>query len=89
MQLAIAEADVACGGEQLVQQGSPLLIGTGVVRPQQGEQIAFGLIGNHFDDVGQVLPFRGKQVWVGQISRDIGIRFTIHSPTLVTSELLT
>jgi hypothetical protein len=35
------------------------------------------------------IQYRGKQVWVGQISRDIGIRFTIHSPTLVTSELLT
>jgi len=35
MQLAIADADVASGGEQLMQQGSPLLIGTGVVRLQQ------------------------------------------------------
>ena len=28
MQLAIGDADVACGGEQLMQQGSPLLIDT-------------------------------------------------------------
>jgi hypothetical protein len=35
MQLAIADADVACSGEQLMQQGSPLLLDTGVVRSQQ------------------------------------------------------
>ena len=52
MQLMVADADVAGGGEQLMQQGSPLVISTGVVRSQQGEQIALGLIGNHFDDVG-------------------------------------
>jgi len=34
MQLAITDADVACGGEQLMQQSSALLIGAGVVRPQ-------------------------------------------------------
>src|ERR1700675_5169420 len=60
MQLAIADADVACTGEQLMQQGSPLLIDTGVVRLQQRKQIALGLIGNHLDDVGQVLTFRGE-----------------------------
>ena len=32
MQLAIGDADVACSGEQLMEQGSPLLIDTGVVR---------------------------------------------------------
>ena len=31
MQLAVADADVARSGEQFMQQGSPLLIGTGVV----------------------------------------------------------
>ena len=34
MQLATEDADVACRGEQLMEQGSPLLIGTGVVRSQ-------------------------------------------------------
>ena len=29
----------------------------------------------------------GKQVWVGQISRDIGSRLTIHSPTLTTHKI--
>src|SRR4029077_6217240 len=32
MQLAIGDADVARSGEQLMEQGSPLLIDTGVVR---------------------------------------------------------
>src|SRR5262249_59739945 len=60
MQLAVADADIACSGEQLMQQGSPLLIGAGIVRSQQRKQIALGLIGNHFDDVGQVLAFGGE-----------------------------
>src|SRR5215471_16958096 len=34
IKLAIGHADVAGGGEQLMQQGSPLLIDTRVVRPQ-------------------------------------------------------
>ena len=33
------------------------------------------------------LRYKGKEVWVGQISRDIGVRFTIHSPTLVTHKI--
>ena len=33
------------------------------------------------------LRFHGKQVWVGQISRDIGSRLTIHSPTLTTHKI--
>ena len=60
MQLVVTDADVACSGEQLMQQGSPLLIDTGVVRSQQRQQIALGLIGNHLDDVGQVLTLRGE-----------------------------
>lgn len=30
------------------------------------------------------LRFRGKEVWVGQISRDIGVKFTLKSPTIST-----
>jgi hypothetical protein len=44
IELAIGDADVAGVGEQLMQQGSPLLIDTRVVRPQERKQIAFGLI---------------------------------------------
>jgi hypothetical protein len=33
------------------------------------------------------IRYHGKQVWVGQISRDIGVRLTIHSPTLVTHKI--
>jgi hypothetical protein len=33
------------------------------------------------------IQYHGKQVWVGQISRDIGIRVTIHSATLVTHKI--
>jgi hypothetical protein len=35
LQLAIGDADVTCRGEQLVQQGSPLVIDAGIVRPHQ------------------------------------------------------
>ena len=30
------------------------------------------------------IRFRGKKVWVGQISRDIGVKLTLKSPTIST-----
>lgn len=33
------------------------------------------------------MRYRGREVWVGQISRDIGSRMTIHSPTLTTHKI--
>jgi hypothetical protein len=33
------------------------------------------------------MRYQGKPVWVGQISRDIGSRLTIHSPTLTTHKI--
>jgi uncharacterized protein YceK len=33
------------------------------------------------------MRYLGKSVWVGQISRDIGTRFTIHSPYLTTHKI--
>ena len=33
------------------------------------------------------MTFQGKPVWVGQISRDIGSRLTIHSPYLTTHKI--
>jgi LssY C-terminus len=33
------------------------------------------------------MRYHGKQIWVGQISRDIGSRLTIHSPTLTTHKI--
>jgi len=33
------------------------------------------------------MRYLGKQVWVGQISRDIGSRLTLHSPTLTTHKI--
>jgi hypothetical protein len=30
------------------------------------------------------IRFQGKEVWVGQVSRDIGIKFSLESPTIVT-----
>jgi hypothetical protein len=30
------------------------------------------------------ITFRGKSVWIGQISRDIGVKFTLESPTIST-----
>ena len=33
------------------------------------------------------MRYQGKSVWVGQISRDIGSRLTIHSPTLTTHKI--
>ena len=33
------------------------------------------------------MRYHGKPVWIGQISRDIGSRMTIHSPTLTTHKI--
>uniref|UniRef100_UPI003F495A15 LssY C-terminal domain-containing protein n=1 Tax=Cupriavidus yeoncheonensis TaxID=1462994 RepID=UPI003F495A15 len=33
------------------------------------------------------MRYHGKPIWIGQISRDIGVRLTIHSPTLVTHKI--
>jgi hypothetical protein len=33
------------------------------------------------------MRYRGKPVWVGQISRDIGVRLTWHSPTFTTHKI--
>lgn len=33
------------------------------------------------------IRYHGKSVWIGQISRDIGVRLTLHSPTLVTHKI--
>ncbi len=33
------------------------------------------------------LRFRGQEVWLGQISRDIGVKFTLKSPTISTHVL--
>jgi hypothetical protein len=44
-QFGIGDADVACSGEQLVQQGfAPRVLDTGVVRSQLRKQVALGLI---------------------------------------------
>ena len=42
---------------------------------------------NHLRLWLSALRYEGKQVWVGQISRDIGSRLTIHSPTLTTHKI--
>lgn len=33
------------------------------------------------------MRYRGKSVWIGQVSRDIGVRFTFHSPTFTTHKI--
>ena len=42
---------------------------------------------NHLRLWRSPMRYRGKQVWIGQISRDIGSRLTIHSPTLTTHKI--
>src|SRR5437016_1240355 len=59
-QLAVAEADVARSGEQLMQERASLLLSPGVVRAQQPKQIALGLVSEHLDDVRQVLALGGE-----------------------------
>ncbi len=33
------------------------------------------------------MRYEGKEIWVGQISRDIGVRFTTHTPTFTTHKI--
>ena len=42
---------------------------------------------NHLRLWRSPMLYHGKTVWVGQISRDIGSRMTIHSPTLTTHKI--
>jgi hypothetical protein len=42
---------------------------------------------NHLRLWRSAMSYHGKPVWVGQISRDIGSRITIHSPTLTTHKI--
>jgi hypothetical protein len=42
---------------------------------------------NHLRLWRSPLRYRGKAVWVGQISRDIGSRLTLHSPYLTTHKI--
>jgi hypothetical protein len=42
---------------------------------------------NHLRLWRSAMTYHGKPVWVGQISRDIGSRLTIHSPTFTTHKI--
>lgn len=42
---------------------------------------------NHLRLWRSAMLYHGKPVWVGQISRDIGSRMTIHSPTFTTHKI--
>ncbi len=42
---------------------------------------------NHLRLWRSSMRYQGRQVWVGQISRDIGSRLTIHSPTFTTHKI--
>ena len=42
---------------------------------------------NHLRLWRSAMLYHGQPVWVGQISRDIGSRLTIHSPTLTTHKI--
>jgi hypothetical protein len=55
-------------------------------RQDMGWQKARGTINerNHMRFWLSPIRFRGKRVWVGQISRDIGVKFTLKSPTIST-----
>ena len=33
------------------------------------------------------IRYDNKEVWIGQISRDIGVRFTLHTPTFITHKI--
>ena len=43
-----------------MQQRSALLFGASVVSAKHGEQVAFGLISDHLDDIGKMLALGGE-----------------------------
>ena len=52
--------DIGGGGEEFMQECSTFLLGSSIVRAQEGKQIALGLVGEHLDQVGQVLALGGE-----------------------------
>ena len=59
-ELAVGDVDVGGGAEELVEEGAALVVGAGVVRAEQGEEVALGLVGDHLDEVGEVLALGGE-----------------------------
>jgi hypothetical protein len=60
LQLILCDVDVAADGEQFMQERSAFLLGPRVMGVQEVQQIALGLIGEHLDDVGQMLSLGGE-----------------------------
>lgn len=60
VQLALSDANGPGGDEDYVQQRSAFLVGTGVVRPHEGQQVAFRVVNHYFDEISQVFALGGE-----------------------------
>jgi hypothetical protein len=59
-QLGGGDLDVGGGGEGRVEERPALVVGALVMRRDSAKQIALGLVGDHLEHVGQVLPLGGE-----------------------------
>ena len=59
-QLIFRDVDIGGSGKEFMQECSTFLRGSPIVRAQEGKQIALGLVGEHLDQVGQMLALAGE-----------------------------
>src|SRR3990172_5500127 len=59
-ELGAGDVDVGCGTKQLVQDCPSLVVAASVVRAQERQEVALGLVREHLDEVRQMLAFGGE-----------------------------
>ena len=60
LQLRLCDLEICRAGQRGLKKRPPFLVRPLVMRRDQSEEIALGLIGHHFNQVGQVFTFRGQ-----------------------------
>src|SRR3990172_9732969 len=59
-ELGAGDVDVGCGTKQLVQDCPSLVVAARVVRAQERQEVALGLVREHLDEVRQMLALGGE-----------------------------
>ena len=60
VQLAVRQGDVAGAGESRLDEGASLLFSTAEMGRDEADKLAFGLICDHLEQVGQVFSLHAK-----------------------------
>ncbi len=74
-ELGGGDFEIAGGGKGALEEGAALLLSAAVVGSEEAEQITLGLVGDHLEQVGEVLAFDGELDDVGVddfLDRDAG-----------------